>query len=83
MSPVPDADEAIAFVTIQNPILTGRTRIDAAVAVDDAFVEVDEDGLFTIELNLEEGPNIIEVLASVVGEDELSLVLIISYEPEG
>ena len=69
-------------MTVRNPVLTGRTRIDAAVAVDDDFVEVDEDGLFTIELNLEEGPNIIEVLASVVGEDELSFVLIISYEPE-
>ena len=85
---MPDAGEDISFVTTASITLVGRTRVDASVTVALEFVtvgreflDVDEDGLFSSDLALEEGPNTIEVLASV-DTGEVSTVLVVSYEPE-
>ena len=56
--------------------------MDAAVTVGDQFLEVDEDGRFEGTVELAEGPNLIEVIASVGTGEEESDVLIVSYEPE-
>ena len=80
-SPEAELDEDIAFVSTSSVTIVGRTRVDAAVTIDDAFVEVDEEGRFEGTVDLEIGPNLIEVVASVTGE-EGSVVLIVAYEPE-
>ena len=83
VSPMPEPEEEISFVSTDTVDVVGRTRVDAAVSVQDTFVEVDEDGRFELTVELLEGPNIIEVVASVgTGEEEKSAVLIVSYEPE-
>ena len=82
LSPLPEADEEEAFLTTSSVEIVGRTRIDAAVTVEDAFLEVDEEGIFRITVQLEEGPNLFEVVASVDTGEEESTILIISYEPQ-
>ena len=76
----PDDDD-IAFVSEPTALISGRTRVDAAVSIDDTFVEVDEDGIFQITVELEEGINYFEIVASVTGEQE-AISLYVSYEPE-
>ncbi len=69
---------------VKSPVfdVTGKTRVDAAVSVNDDLLDVDEEGIFTSSVALEEGPNIIEVVASVnSGEPEKSMVLTIFYLP--
>ena len=80
VSPLPEPGEDIIFVPEPTVTLVGRTRIDAAITVDDTFVDLDDDGQFEITLELQEGFRVIEVVAST-SEEELSLVLTIAYEP--
>ena len=80
-SPEAELDEDIVFVSTSSVTIVGRTRVDAAVTIDDAFVEVNEEGRFEGTVDLEIGPNLIEIVASVAGE-EGSVVLIVAYEPE-
>ena len=60
--------------------IIGRTRVDAVVTINDTVVEPDLDGRFSLGIDLEEGPNIIEVVASVAsGEQEDVVVLVVIY----
>ena len=63
------------------PSLTvvGRTRVDAVVTIDDTWVEPNIDGEFALEVPLEEGPNIVEVVASVATGEQMDLVLVAIY----
>jgi hypothetical protein len=55
--------------------------VDAPVSVNDEFPEVGIDGVFTSTVTLDEGPNVVEVVASTASGDESSIVLLIIYEP--
>ena len=66
---------------LDNITVTGRTRIDAAVTVNDDFVELDVDGTFEIIVPLIEGINIIEVVASVSTGEQLDEVLVVIFSP--
>ena len=70
-----------AVVTTATFEVAGRTSIDALLSVNDTFVDVAVDGTFRATVTLEEGPNIIEVVASTAEGDEASIVLVIIYEP--
>ena len=59
----------------------GRTRVDAVVTINDSVVEPDIDGEFSLDVPLEEGPNIIEVVVSVDSGEQLDLVLVAIYLP--
>ena len=61
--------------------VTGRTRVDAVVTINDSVVEPDIDGEFSLDVPLEEGPNIIEVVVSVDSGEQLDLVLVAIYLP--
>ncbi len=76
-------EPAEAETLTANPTLfvSGRTRVDAVVTVNDTFVDPDIDGIFSAEIPLDEGPNIIEVVASIATGEELSTVLVVIYEP--
>ena len=90
-TPTPAPDEFVLHIVepveaetlTANPTLlvSGRTRVDAVVTVNDTFVDPDIDGLFSTEIPLDEGPNIIEVVASIATGEELSTVLVVIYEP--
>ncbi len=59
----------------------GRTRVDAVVTINDTIVEPNIDGEFSLDMTLEEGPNIIEVVASVASGEQEDLVLVAIYIP--
>ena len=61
--------------------VVGRTRVDAVVTINDSVVEPDIDGEFSLEVPLEEGPNIIEVVVSVASGEQMDLVLVAIYLP--
>ena len=63
--------------------VVGRTSLDALVSVNDTIAQLDIDGRFRVTVSIEEGVNVIEVVASVASGDELSEILVIIREPEG
>lgn len=73
--------EDVVFVEASTFILTARTVIDAAVSINDDLVDIDEDGILELELTLEEGPNLVEVVTSLSSGEEKSAVLTIFYLP--
>ena len=75
----PETTESI--VAESSITVVGRTRIDAAVSVNDIFAEVDENGRFQVLVQLEEDINIIEVVASVATGEELVEILVVIYSP--
>ncbi len=89
----PVATEGDLFLQLINPpelevftetgtlTVVGRTRVDAVVTINDSIVEPDIDGEFSLDVPLEEGPNIIEVVASVDTGEQLDLVLVAIYLP--
>ena len=66
-------------ITISPVGVSGTTIPDAVVSVNGEIVEVDEQGNFTTMVTLEEGPNIIEVIASDLEGNEVSKILVIFY----
>lgn len=77
-----DSPESIEVITTESSILvSGRTRIDAVISVGDTFADVDEDGHFQVTVVLDEGPNIIEVVASIETGEELAEILVVIYTP--
>ncbi len=75
----PESQESV--VSTADITVVGRTRADAGVSVNDVFADVDQDGRFTVPLQLEEGPNIIQVVASVESGEEMAKVLTLIYSP--
>ena len=61
--------------------VVGRTRIDAVVTLNDTIVEPDIDGEFSSNVDLEVGPNIIEIVASVASGDQEEIILVVIYLP--
>ena len=59
----------------------GRTRVDAVVTVNDTVVDPDGEGQFSSMVELEEGPNIIEVVSSIANGEQLDMVLVVIYLP--
>ena len=73
--------ETEVFTDAGSLFVAGRTRVDAVVTINDAIVEPDIDGEFSLDVPLEEGPNIIEVVVSVASGEQLDLVLVAIYLP--
>lgn len=70
-------------VITEEPVIevVGSTRVDAVVTVNDTVVEPDGQGLFSLGVDLEEGPNLIEIVASVASGEQTDLVLVVVYLP--
>jgi len=73
--------DEVAFVVTATFVITARTLLDAAVSVNDDLVDVNEKGILESVITLVEGPNLVEVVASVSGGEEKSAVLTIFYLP--
>ena len=56
--------------------VAGRTRVDAEVTVGGITVEPNAEGEFSVEVSLEKGPNVIDVTASVTGQEHKEAVLV-------
>ena len=57
----------------------GHTKSGAVVSINGEFTNVDEEGNFALSIDLEEGPNIIEVISSDSYGNEARASLIITY----
>ncbi len=75
-SPVDESVVNVASITV-----TGQTIPGAVVSVNGDLIDVDATGKFRIPVNLEEGPNVMEIVASDDRGSELSTVVRIIYEP--
>lgn len=53
----------------------------SVVSVNDDILLVGDDGQFKITIALDEGPNLIEIVASDDNGNETSLILAVTYEP--
>ena len=73
--------ETEVFTDTGTLAVVGRTRVDAVVTINDTIVEPDIDGEFSLDVSLEEGPDIIEVVASVASGEQMDLVLVAIYLP--
>jgi len=80
------------FLTVTQPVdnsttnsgkveVKGRSKHGAVVSVNGELAEVDDGGNFTTMVVLEEGPNIIEVIASDLEGNQESSTLAIIYVP--
>jgi len=72
-------DEAV--VDTPQVDVIGSAPVGAVISVNDEILVVDSDLQFTIPVTLEEGPNLIEIIASDENGNELSVLLTITYEP--
>ena len=69
-------------VVDSSPIrVSGSTSPDAEVSVNGTLIDVNEQGDFAAMVELEEGPNVIEVIATDYEENEESLILSVIYIP--
>ncbi len=70
-----------SIISVGKVEVVGHTSPSAVVSVNGEIVEVDGEGNFTTMVVLEEGPNIIEVIASDLEGNEESRVFVIIYAP--
>jgi len=73
--------ELEVFTEVGTLSVVGRTRVDAVVTINDSIVEPNIDGEFSLDVPLDVGPNIIEVVASVASGEQMDLVLVAIYLP--
>jgi hypothetical protein len=90
-SSIPTASVAL-FLTIRQPLdesivnteqveVIGEAPPDTVVTVNDEILIVGPEQEFTVSISLEEGPNLIEIVASDFAGNETSQLLTVYYEP--
>jgi hypothetical protein len=72
-------DEAV--VNVPQVDVVGLAPMGAVVSVNDEILIVGADGQFSTPIALDEGPNVIEIVASDDNANETSLILTVTYEP--
>ena len=69
-------------VVRDNPVrVSGRTTPDAVLTVNGIQVPVDEFGLFSTRVVLDQGPNVFEVVATGASRQVLSAILAVIFRP--
>jgi hypothetical protein len=71
-----------AVVNLPQVEVKGTAPVGLVITINDDIILVDETGVFSATVPLEEGPNEIQIVASDVDGNEASLELIVTYEPE-
>ncbi len=61
--------------------VTGSAPAGTVISIDDTILLVGDDQQFKTTVTLDEGPNLIEVVASDADGNETSLLLTVTYEP--
>ena len=61
--------------------VTGRTTPDAVVSVAGEPAEVNSEGIFTVTVQLQEGPNVLEVVASDFDGEKAEEIITVIYAP--
>jgi hypothetical protein len=70
-----------SIVNTPEVTVAGVTSPDATLSVNGELVPPEPDGTFSTTLRLEEGPNLIEVIASDLAGNEVGTVLTVIYIP--
>jgi hypothetical protein len=65
-------------VTAGQVTVKGQTSPQAIVSVDDQADIAGDDGSFSIAVNLEEGPNLVDIIASNDNGDEVEVLLVVN-----
>ena len=73
------ADETV--VNASSITVAGQSSPGAVVSVDGALADIDAQGNFRHTVQLDEGPNILEIVASDDSGKQVSAVLRVIYEP--
>jgi hypothetical protein len=60
--------------------VSGQALPETVISLNDTILVVTGDGFFTIPVLLEEGPNVLELVASNMDGDEIYLILTIVYD---
>lgn len=68
-------------VNVEPYVIQGWTSEEAVITVNDAIFTNPADSYFELPVDLEEGPNLVEVVISDMDGDEVSFTLTITYEP--
>ncbi len=61
--------------------VAGTAPADLVVTINDDIVLVDETGTFSATIPVEEGPNLIQIVASDAEGNEANVDLVVTYEP--
>ncbi len=65
-----------------SPVLViGRTSPGAVVSVNDAVTIANPQGRFSLSVPLQEGPNVLEVIASDAAGEQVYIILTVLYQP--
>ena len=64
-------------------VARGKTSPAAILSINGVIIPVDSDGNFSVQLALDPGPNVIEVVASDLDGNEVSKIIAIVALPEG
>jgi uncharacterized protein YfaP (DUF2135 family) len=64
-------------------VARGKTSPAAILSINGVIIPVDSNGNFSVQLALDPGPNVIEVVASDLNGNEVSKILAIVALPEG
>ena len=72
-------DEAV--VQTAQIAVTGQAPVETVISLNDEIYVVSADQSFTIPINLEEGPNVLEFVASDLSGNEVTFILTVTYEP--
>ena len=70
------------IVTQEAIDVSGQAPVETVISLNDFIFLVTEEGSFSIPVILDEGPNIIELVASNLDGDEIALVLTIVYDKD-
>jgi hypothetical protein len=70
-----------ATVTTQKLKVTGQAPPETVITINDEIILVPQDASFEVEIILEEGSNLIEVVASDLSGNEIYLPITVIYEP--
>ena len=72
-------DETV--VNLPQVDVTGSASAGAVISVDEEILIVGLDSQFKTSVSLDEGPNLIEIIASDENGNEMSALLTVTYEP--
>ena len=71
-------------VEVSDPqyIVSGRAPSGTVLSINDEILVVDQSQAFSVQISLEDGPNLIEIVASDAEGNEVNFMLTVSYNSQ-
>ena len=74
----PTDGQVVATPSIE---VRGEATAETILSINDEILLVENDQAFTVTIPLEEGPNVIELVASDYLGNEISMIFTVTYQP--